>query len=117
MRCFENNNIVELNATLANEEWSNEKEYTNQADKQKTIALKLENIKNADLAFHVKKILDNPKAFKSAFVKRSAISTLIPIALVGYILPKTVRLMDIVGEVPNMRQRRRLWRLETSSGI
>ena len=53
-------------------------------------ALKLENIKDTNLIPHVKKILDDPKKFKATFLKRSMITTLIPIALVGYILPKTV---------------------------
>ena len=53
-------------------------------------ALKLENIKDEALVPYVKKILDNPQGFKNTFIKKSAIATLIPIALVGYILPKTV---------------------------
>ena len=53
-------------------------------------ALNLANIKNEALKSHVKKILDNKDGFKLNFAKRSMISTLIPIALVGYILPKTV---------------------------
>jgi len=53
-------------------------------------ALKLSNIKDKALIPQVKKILDNPQAFKNNFVKRAALTTLIPIALVGYILPKTV---------------------------
>jgi len=59
-------------------------------DKNSVQALKLENIKDSALIPHVKKILDNPQAFKSNFIKRAAITTLVPIALVGYILPKTV---------------------------
>ena len=59
-------------------------------DKNSAQALKLENIKDNALIPHVKKILDNPQAFKNTFIKKSAIATLIPIALVGYILPKTV---------------------------
>ena len=53
-------------------------------------ALTLSAIKNEALKGHVKKILDNKDAFKLNFAKRAMISTLIPIALVGYILPKTV---------------------------
>jgi len=53
-------------------------------------ALRLENITDNNLIPQVKKILDDPKKFKATFLKRSMISTLIPIALVGYILPKTV---------------------------
>ena len=53
-------------------------------------ALKLSNIKNASLKDHVEKILKNKDGFKHNFAKRAMISTLIPIALVGYILPKTV---------------------------
>ncbi|MCQ2958473.1 MAG: hypothetical protein MJ180_06215 [Candidatus Gastranaerophilales bacterium] len=53
-------------------------------------ALKLENIKDTNLIPEVKKILNDKKSFKATFIKRSVISTLIPIALVGYILPKTV---------------------------
>lgn len=59
-------------------------------DKNSAQALKLENIKDSALIPHVKKILDNPQAFKNTFIKKSAIATLLPIALVGYILPKTV---------------------------
>ena len=59
-------------------------------DQKAPQALKLENITDKALIPHVKKILDNPQAFKRTFVKRAAISTLIPIALVGYVLPKTV---------------------------
>ena len=47
-------------------------------------------IRNEALAAQAKKILDNPQMFKSTFVKRAMLSTLIPIALVGYVLPKTV---------------------------
>ena len=53
-------------------------------------ALNLANIKNEALKGHVEKILSNKDAFKMNFAKRAMISTLIPIALVGYILPKTV---------------------------
>ncbi len=59
-------------------------------DKSSPQALKLENITDKALIPQVKKILDNPKAFKNTFIKRAAITTLIPIALVGYVLPKTV---------------------------
>ncbi len=59
-------------------------------DKNSPQALKLENITDKALIPHVKKILDNPQGFKNTFIKRAAITTLIPIALVGYVLPKTV---------------------------
>ena len=59
-------------------------------DKNSPQALKLENIKDKALIPHVKKILGDTKGFKNTFIKRAAISTLIPIALVGYVLPKTV---------------------------
>lgn len=59
-------------------------------NKDSAQALKLENIKDTNLVPHVKKILANPNKFKNTFAARAAITTLIPIALVGYILPKTV---------------------------
>ena len=59
-------------------------------NKNSAQALKLENITDKALIPHVKKILSNPEQFKNTFAARAAVSTLIPIALVGYILPKTV---------------------------
>ena len=53
-------------------------------------ALNAGNIKNEALKGHVEKILKDKNAFKMNFAKRAMLSTLIPIALVGYILPKTV---------------------------
>ncbi len=53
-------------------------------------ALKLENITDAALKPHVKKILDNKKQFKNLFIAKSAVTTLGLISLVGYVLPKTI---------------------------
>lgn len=57
-------------------------------DKNSPQALKLENIKDKALKVEVEKILKDKSKYKKFFASKATVATIIPLALIGFVLPK-----------------------------